>query len=118
MTHRQKVDRHVAESKKVGVPPSTAAPPLFRLLWAPRVEVPPPLFLGFFPLFLVMGGFVGVVWGALSWLLLWQFLLMSVMDVISAAVAVGLLFGLWVAVYYRWKAKKMGLPTWDCYPGA
>jgi hypothetical protein len=61
--HRQKVERLVADLRQRGVSPYTVAPPLFRLAWALGLAVPPPLFLGFGPLALLMGGFFGAFWG-------------------------------------------------------
>lgn len=54
VTHCQKADHLIAELGQEGVGPYTVAPPLFRLLWALGLEVPPPLFLGFFPLSVLM----------------------------------------------------------------
>ena len=54
------------------VMPYTVAPPFFRLLWALGLDVPPPLFLGFLTLMLLMGTFFGIFWGAFMWLLLWH----------------------------------------------
>ena len=47
MTHRQKVDHLIEELGRQGVGTYAVAPPLFRLLWALGLEVPPPFFLGF-----------------------------------------------------------------------
>jgi signal transduction histidine kinase len=54
VTHRQKVDHLIAELGHEGAGPYTVAPPLFRPLWALGMEVPPPFFLEFFPLTVLM----------------------------------------------------------------
>jgi hypothetical protein len=76
MAHRQKVERLIEELSQQGMGYYTVAPPLFWLLWALGLEVPPPLFLGFRKLTLLMGTFFGVLWGALwgvgMWLWAWQ----------------------------------------------
>jgi hypothetical protein len=95
-----------------GVGAFTVAPPFFRLLWALGVELPPPLFLGFITLTVVMGGFFAASWGVLMWLA-WQ---LSAPAVAAAAGGAGLLFGLSMAVYYRVKAAELGLPSWSDYP--
>src|SRR5690349_21274408 len=116
MTHQQKVDLLIADLREQGVSPFTTAPPLFRLLWALGLDVPPPLFLGFLTLTLVMGTFFGGVWGALMWLLEWGLRVPGAMTVPTAAAA-GLFFGLSMAAYFRWKAARLGLPRWESYPG-
>jgi hypothetical protein len=63
-----------------------------------------------------MGGFFGVMWGAVMWLLQWQFWLMPWDEALAVSAGAGLLFGLAMAGYYRWRARKLGLPSWDRYP--
>jgi uncharacterized membrane protein YfcA len=113
MTHREKVDHLIAYLGNEGVHPYTVAPPLFRLLWALGINVPPPFFLGFFTLLLFMGGLFGTgvyMWLALAWHLPRE---LAVVTSTSA----GLFFGLILAAYYRWKAAQLQLPPWDSYPG-
>ncbi|HEV3386416.1 MAG TPA: DUF6404 family protein [Gemmata sp.] len=117
-THRQKVERLIADLRKQGVSPYSVAPPLFRLLWALGLNVPPPLFLGFVTLTLLMGAFFGILWGAIMWLLQWQAWRMPIELAAGFSGGAGLLFGVSMAGYYRWKAARLGLPSWESYPGA
>ena len=117
-THRQKVERLIAELRKQGMSPYTVAPPLFRLLWALGLDVPPPFFLGFGTLTLLMGAFFGIFWGAFMWLLQWRAWHIPLELAIVASAGIGLLFGLSMAGYYRWKAARLRLPPWESYPGA
>jgi membrane associated rhomboid family serine protease len=115
LTHREKVERQLADMVARGVSSYTAAPPLFRLLWALGVPVPPPLFLGFTTLTLLMGTFFAVIWGGLMWLLVWpgaQLLLVAT----TAAIA-GLVFGVCLAAYVRWQAARLQIPPWESYTG-
>lgn len=57
--HRQRVGCLIEELGQQDVGPYTVAPPPFRLLWALGLEVPPPLFLGFRKLALLMGACFG-----------------------------------------------------------
>jgi hypothetical protein len=116
MPHREKVERLITDLGKQGVSPYTVAPPFFRLLWALRLNVPPPFFLGFLPLTLLMGVFFGIFWGAFMWLLQWQAWQMPLRVAVLAAATAGLAFGLSMAAYYRWKASRLRLPPWDYYP--
>ncbi len=80
------------------------------------LEIPPPLFLGFVTLTLLMGGFFGILWGILMWLLQWQAWQVPWEVAVGGAVGAGLLFGLGMAAYYRWKAARLRLPQWAAYP--
>jgi preprotein translocase subunit SecG len=52
------------------------------------------------------------------WLMLWRGQDMPVaLAVVTAAIA-GLFFGLSMACYYRWRARKLALPAWEDYPAA
>jgi hypothetical protein len=117
MTHRQKVDRLIAELERRGVNRGSVAPPLFSTLWLLGLNVPPPYFLGFVPLTLLMGAPFGVLWGAVMWLVQWQFWHIPGKVAILGSVLIGTLFGLIMAGCYRLKAARLELPSWDCYPG-
>jgi membrane associated rhomboid family serine protease len=135
MTHRQKVDHLIEELRSRGLGASTVAPPLFRLLWALGLETPPPLFWRFIPLTLLMGVFFGFFWGLfmalafLIWLVLGEGLwlghgggpllsrgIFGLTVVAGGAAVAGLLFGLVMAAYSRWKAAQLRLPSWENYP--
>ena len=129
MTHRQKVDHLIEELRHRGLGASTVAPPLFRFLWALGLETAPPLFWGFFPLMLVMGTFFGFFWGLFMALffILWLAsgegiqlgqAVFGLGVVAVGATAAGLLFGLSMATYLRWKAAQLRLPRWEDYPGS
>jgi hypothetical protein len=135
MTHRQKVDHLIEELGRQGVGPYAVAPPLFRLLWALGLEVPPPFFLGFRRLTLLTGASFGVLWAVLfnvgmgvwTW---WQtgvpglaglvgVLAGALLLIAPAAVLAGSLFGPFMAAFIRWKAARLGLPSsWEDYPQA
>ena len=116
MTHQEKVDHLIAELGKEGMSPYTVAPPLFRLLWALGLRVPPPLFLGFLTVALFAGFFFGLFWGAFMWLIQWRWWKAPVELAAFASVLAGLLFGVSMAAYYRWKARQLKLPRWEDYP--
>ncbi len=94
-----------------------AAPPIHRLLWAVGVEARPPHYASFGKNALLMGGFWGIgmaVFGAI-------YALHSapqggadiVVKPICVALLVGAVFGLVMAMIFRSRARKAGLPTWD-----
>ena len=116
MTHEQKVERLIAEMKQKGLNPYTVAPPLFRLFWKLGWNVKPPLFMSFVSITLMMGVLFGALWGVGMWLLQWRDRPSPWGQTIGIPAAAGLMFGLSMATYYRWKAKKLGLSDWSNYP--
>lgn len=116
MTHREKVDHLIAELGEQGMNPYTVAPPMFRLLWALGLRVRPPLFMGFFTIALFGGFFFGFFWGLFMWLIQWSWWKAPVELAVFASAAAGLLFGVTMAAYYRWKARRLRLPKWEDYP--
>jgi hypothetical protein len=116
MTHGEKVDHYLAMMARRKVHPQTAAPPLFRALWGLGLRVPPPHFIGFLPLMLASGILFGVGWGVAMRFLFWRGMGWPLM--LGAAAGAGLSFGAAMAGYYRYSARKLGLPPWHRYPDA
>jgi hypothetical protein len=98
------------ESKGLGR--STRAPPLFRLLWKLGIEVPPPHMAGFAFNSVLMGGFFGVFWSLLMWLMLWGRQGMPLVVAAATALVAGGLFGLTMGWYMRHGARKHAIPRW------
>ena len=108
-THRTKVDAHIAEAAQHGIPGYVAAPPLFELLWATGLQIPPPLFLGFGSVMSIAGLPFGIVWIVLNALVA----RMGVALVLGAWA--GLLFGAVIAAYYAQVSRRLALPSWEDY---
>lgn len=96
-----------------GLGKSTYAPPLFRLLWRLGMQVPPPHMATFAFNSLLMGGFFGVFWGAVMWLLLWGRQGMPLAVGAGVALLAGALFGLTMAWYLRHSAVRRAIPRWQ-----
>lgn len=111
LSHRGKVDAHVAEAGKSGVSSYVAAPPPFRLLWTMDLAIPPPLFLGFAPMMLIAAIPFVVVWALLNAVLQWG----GMVNGLIVGTFAGLVFGALVAAYYRHKSQKLALPSWENY---
>ena len=95
-----------------GLGKSAYAPPLFRLLWKLGVKVPPPHMAGFAFNSLLMGGFFGVFWSLLMWLMLWGRQGMPLVIAAITALVAGGLFGLTMGWYIRYSARKRAIPRW------
>ena len=114
MTHREKIDHMMTDLARRGLARYSFAPPLWRMAWALRLPLRPPHFMGFLSNLLLSGSYFGIAWGAAMWLLVWPS--QGFAFAASAGGAAGLLFGLSMAVYYRWSAAKLKLPAWEEYP--
>ena len=112
MSHSEKVEHLLEDLGNRGISDYTIAPPLYLLLWKLGLKVRPPFFQSFITLFLSTGIFGGVSLGAIRWILQ----LRSGYELIISSAVFGVLLGLSSAIYYRWKARKLGLPEWEKYP--
>lgn len=119
MNREEKIKYMLNDLTHRGVNKYTAAPPLYRALWRLGFDVAPPVFGISWPTALLMGVFWGVGMGCLWWLL---------MGVISSPPPLipiiilfgigGILWGLFMAAYFRARWRKLELPRWEDYPAA
>ena len=66
--------------------------------------------------FVTVPSFFGALWGGIMWLLQWQNWHIEAEVAVLVSVLAGLLFGLSIAAYYRWKAASLDLPrSWKRY---
>jgi len=89
------------------------APTLVTLLWRLGVNVPPPHFAGFASTFLVAGTFFGTVWGVIMWFVTWSKNGVAPAQAVGYSALAGLVLGLVFASYYRFSARKHGIPRWS-----
>jgi membrane associated rhomboid family serine protease len=116
MNHKEKIERLLDDLGRRGINRYTIAPPLYRLLWRLGFEIKPPFFAGFWAIAISMGLFFGIFWGVFMWLLLWQRQGIPIVAVAVISAIAGLCFGLSMACYYRWRSRKLALPSWEDYP--
>ncbi|MFA9274463.1 MAG: DUF6404 family protein [Candidatus Aquirickettsiella gammari] len=117
MTHSEKLKKMREHLATLGISPSTSAPPVWKILWRLGLEVPPPLFMGFWPTALFMGSYFGVFWGLFMWLFNWSRQGKPLLFILGGAISAGVLFGLCMAAYLRHLARKHNLPSWAAYTG-
>lgn len=99
-----------------GVSGMNAFPPLWHLLWAGGLTVPPPPFLGFIPMALLAGGVFGPLFALCVWLMRFRgFEHLSGQQTVWLALGTGVAFGLAMATYYRYLARKHGLGSWAAF---
>jgi uncharacterized protein DUF6404 len=116
--HRRRLARYMATAEARGVKPRLIAGPVLRGLWALGLPVPPPLAMNVVQLFLLMIGFVVLLWGLALGVMAFlpQELATRLHPVPSFWGVVSLLlFSLFNVAYLRRKARRLGLGTWDSY---
>jgi len=117
MTHQEKVAYLLRDLGQKGVSQYTVAPPAYRLLWLLGVEVRPPHFASFWSLAVPMGLFFGFFWGICMWFIMWSDRIPGTVA-LAAAASAGILFGVTLAGYYRWRSRRLALPRWEDYPAS
>ena len=110
---RQRMAEHLAT---LGVRRSAYAPPFYRALWRLGIDLPPPLFSGFFAIAWPGGAFFGAAWGLAFWVFA-RVAGLPIPDLFIGvtALACGPLFGLAMASLVRREARRLGLPRWSDY---
>jgi len=118
MNHKDKLQKMYEHLPALGISPYTAAPPLYRLLWLLGIEAPPPIFASFLQISFFMGTFFAAGWGLFMWLFLWSHEEgSSLLTAGLVSLLAGVMFGLLMATYLRYTAKKHNLPSWSEYTG-
>ncbi|MES2076248.1 MAG: DUF6404 family protein [Pseudomonadota bacterium] len=95
---------------------NSSAPLAFRLLWRCGVELPPPHFNGFLVNAAVLGGGFGLLWWLIMWPLQWLRDGRSLVSSLLPTLAAALFFGICLAAYYRFHARKHRVPPFDQLP--
>lgn len=88
------------------------APTVVTFLWRLGVPMPPPHFAAFLSIFLFAGTFFGVLWGLIMWFWRWSSAGVTPGLAFGYAAASGIVVGLVFASYYRYSARKHGIPRW------
>jgi hypothetical protein len=115
ITYRDKIEQFIKEMQNRGDSPGKTMPPLFHFLMFLGLKVPPPLLMDFVPLMIVMGCFLGLPIGGLWWLICHLLFGWSNTEVVLLTVCLTLVSGIGTASYYRWHARRLGLPSWSDY---
>ena len=108
----RKKERSLNLLRRTGMNEGSYLPPTFPFLWKHGIEVPPPHFIRFFPLLLIMGlpfGFLGLGiymmdLGNTAPSLVACILLVSILT---------LIFGGCISLYYRRSRRMHRLPQWE-----
>ncbi len=89
---------------------------LTRQLWSVGITVLPPHFASFHANVLAQGSLFAICWGTGMWFFSWRDEDLTLLTWLLRSGITGALFGLVMATYYRWQARKHKLPTWNDLP--
>jgi|SRR5690606_32238884 len=101
------------ELKKSGIWRSNYMPPALKLMWKIGLKVRPPHYNYFLHNALSLGLWFAIAWGILMWFFQWRSMEISILVAIGFAAATGIFFGVFMASYYKWSAKKHHLSSWS-----
>lgn len=119
MDHQQRVGLYKQYMAGEGARMDAAAPPLWELLWARGIALPPPPFLGVLPMALISAASLATIplmlwllghFGARRHQVPWSFAVWLV----AAAALLGLVGA---PIYYRRMARQYGLVSWPTFRG-
>lgn len=112
MSFEEKYQRAIKELESTKILQWNYNPPLIKLLHQLGAKVPPPHYNSFFGNTVLMGGFFGITWGLVMYLLVWTKQQMPVHSAILLALGTGLFFGVTMAAYFKFSATKNKLTQW------
>ncbi|EPK3953646.1 DUF6404 family protein, partial [Serratia marcescens] len=85
----------------------------YKKLWKYGVQIPPPPFCPFWLNTLTFGFFFGMAWGGVMFVLTISISSFSNGVILYYSILAGLLFGLVMAAFHRWRKTVNRLPDWD-----
>lgn len=105
--------RAIAIMASKGMWRSNYAPPCHLFLWRMGVQVPPPPFSHFWTNFLSFAAVYTPFWGAVMWFIFWKAQGTTLASAAMTSLAVGLIFGIAMAAFQRWRKNANHLPEWE-----
>ena len=109
----QKKKRAMAIMEGKGMWPSVYAPPCHIFLWRLGIHVPPPPFSRFWTNFLSFACVYTPFWGVVMWFIFWKAHGTTLLSAATSTLIVGLMFGMVMAAFQRWRGQANHLPRWE-----
>lgn len=117
MTHQEKVKLLITDLGQRGVSEYTVAPPLFRMIWKFGAQARPPHFVNSVLFALGSGAVFGGFMVMFMLIFVWPLQVLPLWAALVIGVIAGAAYGVTLAAYYRWQARKLSLPDWKSYSG-
>ncbi|WP_194435558.1 DUF6404 family protein [Vibrio fluminensis] len=112
MGYQTKLELAHKELHEKGVWKSHYNPPIAKAMAKIGMCIPPPYYQTFFDNFLISMTLFASVWGALNWIMFWSVEGKPVLEAIYMSLLAGVLFGLIMASFYRYRRKQLQLSDW------
>jgi hypothetical protein len=116
MSHSEKLEYFGRDCVRRGLAPGAYKPPVFRVLWAVGIKLPPPIFLGFLTNMTLATIYYTLGCSVLLWFIYWRYHPTSFLIAAIWSIGMGSVFGLLVAWGTARKTRLLKLPRWSRYP--
>lgn len=113
MSFEKKKEAALEELSQTGIWKLDYKPPALTLLWSLGFKLKPPHYRGFFSNAIPLSVWFAVFWGVSMWFIQWRATSIGINVAIVISIGAGIFFGLSMATYYRWSARKNQLSNWD-----
>jgi len=113
MTYQHKLEAAQKELSETKIWKSNYNPTIFILLRKLGLKIRPLHYNTFVVNFLSAAVWFSVVWGLVMWFTTWQSKNMPIQIALIISLSAGVLFGLFMAIYYKRSAKKNNLSSWN-----
>lgn len=113
MTFKEKKDFAIKELEQAGIWRSNYYPPYLRILHALSINSRFPHYNSFISNLLSMSTFFALVWGTVMYAFFWSERSATISFMLISSITAGLLFGFFMATYYKHGNKKHNLTAWD-----
>lgn len=118
MSFEKRKEAAMRELNASGIWKSNSMPPALIIPWRLGIKAKPPHYASFLKNALLMGLSFAALWAILMWFVQWRALGFSVSRTLVTALLAGALFGVVMAAYYKFSARKHRLSNWeDLSPG-
>lgn len=113
MTFKEKKDFAIKELEQARIWKSNYYPPYLKLMHALGINLRFPHYNSFIVNLLSMSTFFALIWGAIMYVSFGAQRASSLPTIIISALTVGLLFGIFMASYYKHGNRKYKLTPWN-----
>ena len=115
MTTPEQIEAMQKQLEGLGIKLSTSNPPFLKTARKLGFNLTPPVFMPFWQAATILGVYFAVAWGIAMWLIMWSWQNAPLWLVLSMPILAGVLFGVFMAAYYRYIRRKHNLPAWPEY---
>lgn len=116
MLFEKRKEAAIQELKESGIWKSNGMPPALIMIWKLGIKAKPPHYNAFSKNAFLLGVWFASAWGLLMWFLQLRSLGFSILGATILSLVGGILFGLTMAAYYKWSARKHRLSNWTDLP--